>query len=344
MEQSSKDAAAEHERWLAQVTEEIIDPDLPIIDPHHHLWVRNGVPYLMPELLEDLYSGHNVVATVFAECHSMYRQHGKAAMRPIGETEFVSGVAAMSESGNFGPSRACAAMFGGADLTLGAAVEPVLEAHRRASGGRFRGIRFSTGWDAHEKIRNVAPRAKMLSDASVRDGIAVLNRLGLSFDSWLYHPQLEEIADLADAFPDLTIILNHVGSPILGGPYRGKRDEVFQTWKIAVAAVAERENVVMKLGALPIRMPGSTADRSKPPGSEEVAQAWQPWLETCIETFGANRCMFESNFPVQRAWCSYQVVWNAFKRLASAASDDEKADLFAGTAERAYRVPAAPDA
>jgi L-fuconolactonase len=342
METSSMDAAAAHEQWLAQVTEEILDPDLRIVDPHHHLWVRDGVPYLLPELLADLYTGHNVVATVFAECHSMYRPSGEEAMRPIGETEFVTGVAAMSESGLFGPARACAVMFGGADLTLGAGVEPVLEAHLRASGGRFRGIRFSTGWDPSEKIRNVAPKPGMLGDPAVREGIAVLRRLGLSFDSWLYHPQLGEVAELADAFPDLTIILNHVGSPILGGPYRGKQAEVFAAWKLGIAEVAERGNVVMKLGALPIRMSGSSADRSRPPGSAEVAEAWRPWLETCIDTFGPARCMFESNFPVQRAWCSYQVVWNAFKRIAAGASASEKAELFAGTAERAYRIPPPP--
>jgi len=332
----SKDAA--HEAWLGQVTEDILEPELRIVDPHHHLWVREGVPYLLPELLEDLYSGHNVVATVFAECHSMYRPYGEAALRPLGETAFVNGVAAMCESGAFGPARACAVMFGAADLALGAGVERVLEAHLRAAPARFRGIRYSTGWDANEKIRNVAPRAEMLRDRAVREGVAVLHRLGLSLDCWLYHPQLAEVGELADAFPGLTIILNHVGSPILGGPYRGKQDEVFATWKPAVTEVARRANVVMKLGALPIRMPGAGADRSRPPGSEAVAAAWRPWLETCIDAFGPARCMFESNFPVQRAWCSYQVVWNAFKRIAAGASPSEKAELFAGTAERAYRI------
>ena len=330
------------DEWLSRWNEPILEPDLPIIDPHHHLWVRDGEPYLMPELLADLYSGHNVTATVFAECHSMYRAHGPEEMRPVGETEFVSGVAAMSESGGFGPSRACAAMFGGVDMMLGAAVEPLLEAHIRAGGGRFRGVRYSTGWDASEKIRSLVPEPHRLADPRVRAAMGVLNRLGLSFDAWLYHPQLSDIADLAAAFPDMTIILNHVGSPILGGPYAGRRDEVFTDWRTSIFEVARHPNVVVKLGALPIRLPGGSFDREMPPSSEEVAAAWRPYLETCIEAFGPERGMFESNFPVQRRWCSYAVVWNAFKRIAAGASAGEKADLFSGTAARAYQIADLP--
>jgi len=334
--------AAELSAWLASLREEVLEPDIVIVDPHHHLWVRNGVPYLLRELLDDMDSGHNVVATVFAECHSMYRAHGPEALRAVGETEFVSGIAAMAESGTFGPSRPCTVMFGGADLSVGAEVEALLEAHLQASGGRFRGIRYSSGWHESEKIRNVAPREAMLRDAKVRDALRVVAGMGLSFDTWVYHPQLLEVAEVADDHPGMTIILNHVGSPILGGPYRGRRDEVFEQWRQLIPQVAERENIVMKLGALPIRLPGSDGDRSKPPGSQEVADVWRPWLDTCIEAFGPSRCMFESNFPVQRAWCSYQVVWNAFKRLAAGASEQEKSDLFAGTAQRAYRIESLP--
>ena len=322
--------------WLGRVEEAILEPELPIVDPHHHLWLRNGYTYLMPELSLDLASGHNVVATVFAECHSMYRQEGPEAERSLGETEFVRGQAAMSAGGQFGPTRACAAMFGNVDMTLGAAVEGLLERHLEASGGRFKGVRYSTGWDADDGIHNVAPAPHMLADGQVRAAAAVLARMNLSFDSWLYHPQLDEVADLADALPGLRIILNHVGSPILGGPYRGKTDEVFQDWRERIRRIAERPNVYVKLGALPIRMPGFQGDRSLPPGSEEVAAAWRPWIETCIEAFGAPRAMFESNFPVQKRWCSYQVCWNAFKRLAANASDSEKRDLFADAAVRAY--------
>ncbi len=204
--------------WLARHTEEILEPDLPIIDPHHHLWIRDGTPYLFPELLADLASGHNIVATVFEECHSMYRAHGPESFRPVGETEFVAGIAAMSDSGGFGPARVCNAIVGGLDMTLGAAVEPVLDAHMAAAGGRFRAIRYSTGWDASEKIRSIVPEPHRLADPRVCAALAVLERKGLTFDAWLYHPQLADIADISDAFPMLTIVLNHLGSPILGGP------------------------------------------------------------------------------------------------------------------------------
>ena len=324
--------------WLATLQEEVLEPTLPIIDPHHHLWVRSGYTYLMPELAADLESGHNIIATVFAECHSMYRKEGPKAERSLGETEFVRGQAAMSASGTFGRAGACDVMFGNVDLTLGSAVEPILEQHIAASGGRFRGVRISSGWHADEKVGNVTEQPNLLIDPRVSEAAAVLSRMGLSLDCWLYHPQLDEVAQLADAHPGLTIILNHVGSPILGGPYRGKTDEVFKVWKAAITRVSNHNNVFIKLGAMPIRMPGFEGDRSLPPGSAEVAAAWRPWMETCIEAFGPARSMYESNFPVQKRWCSYQVCWNAFKRISASASASEKADLFAGAAARAYRL------
>jgi L-fuconolactonase len=324
--------------WLATLQEEVLEPALPIIDPHHHLWVRSGYTYLMPELAADLESGHNIIATVFAECHSMYRKEGPKAERSLGETEFVRGQAAMSASGTFGRAGACDVMFGNVDLTLGSAVEPIIEQHIAASGGRFRGVRISSGWHADEKVGNVTEQPNLLIDPRVSEAAAVLSRMGLSLDCWLYHPQLDEVAQLADAHPALTIILNHVGSPILGGPYRGKSEEVFKDWKAAIIQISRRQNVFVKLGALPIRMPSFGGDRSVPPGSEEVAAAWRPWMETCIEAFGPTRSMYESNFPVQKRWCSYQVCWNAFKRISASASASEKADLFAGAAARAYRL------
>mgnify|MGYP002725675523 CR=1 FL=1 len=324
--------------WLAKVEEEILEPDLAIIDPHHHLWHADVYTYLMPELAVDLASGHNIAATLSAECHSTYRQHGPVAANSRGEPEFPRAPAPPRLSGDFVPTRACDVMFGNVDMTLGAGVEPLLERHMEASGGRFRGVRYSTGWDEDERIHNVAPDQGMLVHETVKDAVAVLDRMDLEFDCWLYHPQLDEVAQLADAFPNLRIVLNHVGSPILGGPYRGKQDEVFEDWRVRILGVGERQNVYVKLGALPIRMPGFEGDRSLPPGSEEVAAAWRPWIETCIEAFGPARSMFESNFPVQKRWCSYQVCWNAFKRLAGGASASEKQDLFAGAAAAAYKI------
>ena len=330
--------AAPDDLWLSSLQEEVLEPELPIIDPHHHLWVRSGYTYLMPEFAADLASGHNIVATVFAECHSMYRLTGPEQTRSLGETEFVRGQAAMSASGDFGTTRACDVMFGNVDLTLGAAVEPLLEQHLEASGGRFRGVRISSGWHQDERINNVAEQAGVLLDPRVSDAVKVIQRMGLSLDCWLYHTQLDEFAQLADAHPDLTIVLNHVGSPILGGPYRGRTDEVFEHWKVGIVHASERQNVFVKLGAMPIRMPSYAGDRTLPPGSEEVSAAWRPWMETCIEAFGVERSMYESNFPVQKRWCSYQVCWNAFKRISAGASVAEKAQLFAGAAARAYRM------
>ena len=324
--------------WLAKLEEEILEPELPIIDPHHHLWVRNDYTYLMPELAVDLASGHNIVATVYAECHSMYRLDGDKEQRSLGETEFVRGQAAMSASGEFGRARACEVMFGNVDLTLGSAVETILEQHHYASGGRFRGVRVSSGWHSHARISNVAANANLLIDPRVNDAVSVIERRDLSLDCWLYHTQLDEVAQLADAHQDLTIILNHVGTPILGGPYKGKTDEAFREWKTAILRLSKRENVLVKLGALPIRMPSYEGDRTLPPGSEEVAGAWRPWIETCIEAFGPSRSMYESNFPVQKRWCSYQVCWNAFKLISAGASATEKADLFARAAARTYRI------
>jgi len=337
VQKPSRFAGAIDRDWLNRLSEPILEPDLPIIDPHHHLWMRDGNVYLLPELLEDLNSGHKVVATVFEECHSMYRATGPVEERSVGETEFVSGVAAMAASGAFGPAKVCARMVGAVDLMGGDQVRPLLERHMIAGGGRFAGIRQSTAWDAD--IHKVAPRPGMLLDAAFRAGFATLGSLGLVFDAWVYHPQLREVADLAGAFPGTSIVLNHVGSPILGGPYAADRDKVFADWRAGMAALAGHPNVTVKLGALPIRLPGSGTSKENPPSSEETAAAWRPWLETCIELFGADRCMFESNFPVQKRWSSYQVVWNGFKRIAAGASATEKAALFSGTAARVYGVP-----
>ncbi len=326
--------------WLERVSEPVLEPELPIVDPHHHLWMRDGNVYLLPELLADIGSGHNVVATVFEECRSMYRADGPIEEGSLGETEFVTGVAAMAASGSFGGARVCSRMVGQVDLTLGDRVRPLLERHMIASGGRFAGIRQSTAWDASDRIHNVVPAAGMLHDTTFREGFAALSALDLVFDAWVYHPQLHEVADLANAFPSTQIVLNHVGSPILGGPYAADRVKVFSDWRTGMTNLAKCSNVAVKLGALPIRLPGiSPAAKELPPSSNEVAAAWRPWLESSIEIFGADRCMFESNFPVQKRWCSYRVVWNAFKVLAAKATSAEKAALFSETAARVYGVP-----
>jgi len=328
------------EAWLAKRREDIIEPDLPIVDPHHHLWDRE-TRYLFDELRADTGSGHDIRATVFMQCGSMYRADGDPDLAPIGETEFVNGVAAMSASGIFGAARLCAGIVGFADLTLGARVEPVLEAHIRAGGGRFRGIRHSTVWHADASIRTT-PMLRppgLMGDRSFREGFARLAPLDLSFDAWLYHTQLPEIVALARDFPETTIVLDHLGGIIGIGPHAGKRDEVFAQWRHDIAELARCPNVVVKLGGLAMRTCGFGFDeREMPPSSEELAIAWRPYIETAITDFGTERCMFESNFPVDKGSCSYPILWNAFKRLAAAASAPEKTALFSGTARRVYRL------
>jgi L-fuconolactonase len=328
--------------WLALRQEEILDPDLPIVDPHHHLVDReNTGRYLLPDLLADTGTGHNITATVYLEWLSMYRAAGPNEMRPVGEVEFANGVAAMAASGAYGKTRVCAGIVGYADLALGARVEPVLEAMIAAGGGRFRGIRFISASHPDDGARgsSVNRPAGLLLDQRVREGFARLHPLGLSFDAWMYHTQLSELVDLARAFPETPIVLNHVGGAIGIGPYAGRRDEVFAAWRARIAELAGCPNVHVKLGGLGMRLFGfDVHTHDLPPSSEALAAAWRPYTETCIAAFGENRAMFESNFPVDKGSCGYQALWNAFKRIAAGCSADQKAALFAGTASRFYRL------
>ena len=283
--------------------------------------------------------GHNVVSTVFMECGSMYRADGEPAMQPVGETEFVNGIAAMSASGGYGECRACAAIVGYADLNLGAAVGAVLDAHAAASG-RFRGIRHAAGWDASAEVRNshTSPSQGMMASSAFRTGFAELGRRGMTFDAWLYHPQIPELTALARAFPEQPIVFDHFGGPLGIGPYAGKREEIFAYWKDAVAELATCGNVVAKLGGLVMPINGFGFHKNdRPPTSEELAAATRRYYLHMIDCFGPERCMFESNFPVDKASSSYRVLWNSFKRIASGFSASEKAALFHDTAARVYR-------
>lgn len=330
------------EEWLAAAREDALEPDLPICDPHHHLWDRRGGHrYMLPDLLADCGEGHRIESTVFIECRAFYRAGGPSAMRPIGETEFVNGAAAMAASGVYGPVRACAGIVGHADLRLGDAVEDVLAAHVAAGNGRFRGIRHSATWDASDAIHNnhTGSPGDVYRDAAFRDGFARLAAFGLSFEAWLYHPQLRDLADLAAAFPGQAIVLNHVGGPLGAGPYAGRRDGVFADWKAALAAVAAQPNVHVKLGGLGMKICGfGFHERDTAPSSQDLAEAWRPYVETAIDLFGPERSMFESNFPVDKESCGYANLWNAFKRIAAGASAAEKAALFHDTATRFYRL------
>lgn len=329
------------ETWLAQVQEEVLEPTRPICDPHHHLWDRGGNRYLLDELLADIGSSHNVVSTVFVECMSMYRVEGPESLRPVGETEFVQGIAAMSASGGYGPARACAGIVGFADLALGDDVAPVLEAHLAASPNRFRGIRHAAGWHPSSEIRNshTNPPEHLLLNSDFRRGYSLLQRYNLSFEAWLYHPQIDELTDLARAFPDTLIVFDHFGGPLGIGDYAGKADEVFTQWKRSVAGLAACPNVFAKLGGINMPLNGFGWDkRAAPPGSEELAAATRHYYDVAIQHFGPQRCMFESNFPVDKASVSYPVLWNTFKRITAGFSEAEKSAMFHDTATRVYRL------
>jgi L-fuconolactonase len=330
--------------WLAKrPTEPALEPQLPIIDPHHHFWdTPQRGRYFLPELLADIGGGHNIVSTVFLECQAMYRKAGPREMAPVGEVEFVNGIAALSASGGYGPCRVAEAIIGHADLTMGAQVREVLEAELAVSGGRFRGIRYGVSWDASDAIGKHSSRVvppHLARDPKFREGLAQLAGLGLSFESWQYHPQLPDAIDLARAFPNTTIILNHVGGVLGVGPYSGRRHEILTGWRKDIAELAKCPNVNIKLGGIGMTQFGfDFHERDIPPSSEELAAAWRQYVEPCIESFGVDRCMFESNFPPDKQSCGYTELWNAFKRITSGASASEKKALYSGTAARVYRL------
>lgn len=344
-----------------ETLEPIIDPALPIIDPHHHLWDQTpfldymrpatygwqkvmirAARYMVDDLKADLLeSGHMIEASVFVDCGSFYRADGPEELRAVGETEFVNGAAAIFASRHYGAVRGCAGIVGHADLTRGDGVEAVLEAHITAGGGRFRGIRQSASHDPDLTVLgplNAAEPGLYRSDR-FRDGFAHLARLGLSFDAWVVEPQLPDVIDLARAFPDTSIILDHLGSPLGVGGYAGRREERFPIWKRSLQLLAEQPNVTLKLGGLGMDLTGLpsflAAERAT---SEILAEQWRPWVETGIEIFGPERCMFESNFPSESGTADYRTLWNTFKRIVSGASASEKAALFRNTAARIYRL------
>jgi predicted TIM-barrel fold metal-dependent hydrolase len=328
--------------WLATQAEQALDPGQLIVDPHHHLWDRPGWRYLLDDILADIRTGHDVRATVFVQARAMHRAEGPEAMKPVGETEFANGIAAMCASGTYGDIRVCAGIVGFADLRLGDAVRPVLEAHVAAGGGRFRGIRHIATWDSDPAMLNPAytPAEDMLASAGFRAGFAHLAPLGLSYDAWLYFHQIPRLTELARAFPETPIVLDHCGGVLGIGLYAGRRDEVFATWSASLRDLAACPNVMVKLGGLGMRLPGfGFEQRERAPSSAALAEAWRPWIEGCIEAFGTSRCMFESNFPVDKGGYGYAVGWNTFKRLAAGASEQEKADLFWRSAARFYRLP-----
>jgi L-fuconolactonase len=332
---------AELAAWTAPRQEPILEPELSIIDPHHHVWDDERGRYLVHELAADVNSGHNIIATIFIEAGAMYRAEGADAMRPVGEVEFVNGIAAMSASGHYGKTKLCAGIVGHADLMLADRVQLVLEALIAAGNGRLRGIRHGVTWDTGNAAkfgRRQVPPHQVL-DPVFRQGFARLEPLGLSFESWQFHPQLPDLVDLLKAFPKTNVILNHVGGLLGVPPHDHDRNAVFGIWRANIREVAQFPNVTVKLGGLGMLYCGWDFHlREIAPSSEDLAEIWRPYVEACIEAFGPTRCMMESNFPVDKQSCGYAVLWNAMKRITKDYSESEKAAMYRDTAARVYRL------
>jgi len=325
--------------WLALRQETAIDPIRPIIDPHHHLWRNGSSTYLATELLADTGGSHNVTHTVFVECRSKWDRDVDPAMAPVGETRFVAGEAAeMAER----DGALIGAIVSHADLLLGHAVDEVLAAHETAGAGLFRGIRHATPWDqdpaAHDA--HTGSFEHMMRSTNFRAGAQKLAAMGFSFDAWLYHPQIDELVGLAQAVPELTIVLDHLGGRLGVGSYADRADEVLIDWQRAMTAAASCDNIVLKLGGIGMDDVYGTGwtGLDRPPSSEQVASYWSNDVRWCIDTFGPSRCMFESNFPVDRQSLPYAVLWNAMQIMADSYSPDEQDLLFSGTAATTYQI------
>ncbi len=336
---------SEHAAWIAQVQEQALEPDLPICDPHHHLWLdagHTGWPYTLDDLLVDTGAGHNVVKTVFLECHAEYRTDGPEHLRPVGETEFVVGLAEDSAArAASGSGAEIAGIVGNADLSLGDGAEEILLAHSEAGRGRFRGVRYSTAQDDHPPL-NRPPSAPMDNEQYLA-GVRKVGAMGYTYDAMVYHPQLHELISVAQACPETPIVINHLGCILGTGPYKDQRDEILRSWRDAMVGLAACQNTFLKVGGIGMPMMGFRWDKQDvPPTSEELAAPWAEPIKWVIDQFGPDRCMFESNFPVDQRGAGYVVLWNAFKRIAADYSADEKRQLFHDTAATAYNLEPLP--
>ncbi len=326
--------------WLRQHAEAALEPDLPIIDCHHHFWIDARGRYLFDELAADLHAGHNILSTVYVQTgQTMYRRDGPAELRSIGEVEFANGMAAIGESGLLGKTRFCAGIVGFADLRLGDGIEPVLDELVAAGNGRLKGIRHNMVWDPVNEGHHTSQIRHLALDASFRKGLSHLSQKKLSFDAWIFYPQLDELIDLVRAFPDTAMILNHVGGILGVGPHAGRRTEIFDVWRTRMRELSQFQNLSVKIGGFGMPRCGWNFHlRDKPASSVELAAAWKPYVETCIDLFGPGRCMMESNFPVDMCTAGYGVIWNAYKRITASMNRDEKDQLYRGTASRVYRL------
>jgi L-fuconolactonase len=324
--------------WLALTPEVALEPQLPIIDAHIHLWDFSTPAYFASDLAHDANAGHAVQASVYVECTMGYDDSAPQALRPVGETRFALAQALAAPDSH----RVAAAILGAADLSQGKAVEPILQAHKEAASGRFRGIRTRAAWDddpvAGYPGSSSAPEGLLCQPGFV-EGVKCLGANGMSLDVWLFHTQLPDVCHLARQCPNVPIVINHTGGPLGVGAYAGKRAEVFAVWSANIREVAKHANVHIKLGGLGISRIGFGFDAlPEPLSSDTLAKMWGPYVATCIDAFGPERCLFASNFPVDKAVCSYTTLWNTFKKLTYAFSTHERAGMFFGNAQALYRI------
>lgn len=325
--------------WVDLTVEQTLDASRPVCDAHHHLWDYPGSLYLLEEFSEDANNGHNIRSSVFMECATMYRKEGDELYKPVGETEFIQSLA--DKHPQTAKTKIALGIVGFANLQAGDAIKPVLEAHVAASPDRFRGIRHAAGYDDHPEVRNShsnPPPGLYLRD-DFRTGFAWLEKMNLSFDAWMYHTQFSDFIDLVKTFPNTIVVLDHFGGLLGIGPYADQREAIFERWQSDIETLGQYPNVYAKLGGLNMKICGfGWHKKDRPPGSTELADATARYYHHVIKHFGASRCMFESNFPVDKVSCSYNVLWNAFKRIAQDYSDEEKNALFYDTAHKVYRL------
>lgn len=336
-----------HQAWLATLNEPVVEPDLPIIDAHHHLWKGYGKPvpwqpdYWIDEFARDLFAGHNVIASVFVECGYGYRTDGPAPLRPVGEVESFDRFAADFAAKHGTRTRPCAGIVGFADLRLGHAVEATLEAQVRASPRRFRGIRQIVNWDPSPDVRYPGFEMKpgLMRDATFQQGFSRLEQFGLSFDAWLFHPQLPDLIALAGRFPYTPIVIDHFGGPVGVGPYAGRRAEIFELWKKDIATLAKLPNTYVKLGGISMEHGGfHWHERPTPPTSDDFVAATRDYFRHAIESFTPGRCLFESNAPVDQISFGYVTLWNGLKKVSAEYGPAERTAMFSGNARRIYRL------
>ena len=326
----------EEKAWLDQVREEIVDPERPIVDPHHHMWPNR---YVLEDLWADTESGHNIVKTVFVECRSEYREESPEHLRPVGETEFITRIARASR----GQERAeISGIVAYTDLSRDpGVVREVCEAHCIASDGLFRGIRHGGAYDPDRKSLwgNPATQPDLYERRDFRKSVELLGEMGLVYETWHHHHQNPGFAEVARAAPATVMVLNHLGSPIGSGRFAGRQEEVLAQWKRDMVDLAACENVMMKLGGLGMPTPYFGWHlRETPVTSDEVVAAQRDYYLHAIDCFGPDRCMFESNFPVDKLSMSYHVYWNAMKKISAKFPENEKDLLLSGTATRVYNL------